>query len=1260
MEGKLFKKVLVANRGEIACRIIRTLSKLGISSVAVYSDADRGAAHVSMATESVYIGNSPAESSYLKVDAIINAALQTGAQAIHPGYGFLSENAALAETCEANGIKFIGPTPHQIREFGLKHTARALAKRMKVPMLPGTELLETKEEAVEAAASIGYPVILKATAGGGGIGMRVCHDAAELTEGFEVVKHLSATNFATVGVYLEKYVARARHVEVQIFGDGKEVVCLGDRDCSSQRRNQKVVEEAPAPRISEATRTQLFQAARAMGMATEPPYCSAGTVEFVYDEDADEFHFLEVNTRLQVEHGVTELLTGIDIVEWMVRGAAGDLPPLHTLPVRSEGHAIQARIYAEDPAKNFQPSSGELSHVAFPTAPEVRVDSWIESGTEVSPYYDPLLAKVMVKADSRDAAVAALVRALSDVSIQGIECNVEYLKHVVTCADFVTGRVSTRMLNELVYLPATINVVAAGSFTTVQDYPGRLGYWDIGVPPSGPMDHLAFRLGNRCLGNEEGAPGLEMTMQGPTLRFNLPATICLAGAVAPAKLGPHGGPQREVATYTPTAVAAGETLTIGRVPGPGIRAYLLFGGGGLDVPSYYGSKSTFTLGKFGGHAGRTLLPGDVLRLEAGKKGNPALSGAVGVAGAARVVSGGLPLGTRLDERLIPQLTTSWEVGVLPGPHCAPDFFLPEDIEMLHNTEWKTHYNSARTGVRLIGPKPKWARPSGGEAGLHPSNTHDVAYAIGSVCFTGDMPIFLGHDGPSLGGFACPCVIAKAEMWKLGQLAPNDTVKLVPMAHGAANALEKRQEAALASLQVPEVEDLGEGITASTHASTSWPLASITAVGGDHLNPVLGAVEADASKGSPGALYRRAGDKNILVEYGPNVLDVDLRFRVHALMAAIKANEPPGIIDMTPGIRSVMIHYDCRVTPVGTLLSHLAAVEATLPPVDDMEVPQRIVRLPISWNDPAVQLCISKYMQSVRDDAPWCPSNIEFIRRINGLDSIERVREIFFAARWLVMGLGDVYLGAPLAVALDPRHRLVTTKYNPVRTWTPDNVVGIGGCYLCIYGMEGPGGYQLVGRTVPVWSRYRSTGDFAPGKPWLLRFFDVLEFYEVTHEELMTFRSGVANGTIKLDVKETTFKLKDYHAFLASIKEESAAFRSKREIAFNEERERWVASGEFAAVEEMADAAAGGKAPSTEVDVPEGGALVASPMVANVWKVDVTVGQVVEEGSSLVVLEAMKMETSIPATMSGVVVKVLCAAGSMVQQGTPLVVLGPAQ
>jgi urea carboxylase len=576
----MFQKVLIANRGEIACRVERTLRRLGVSSVAVYSEADRHARHVLEADESVCIGPPPAAKSYLNTEAILDAAARTGAQAIHPGYGFLSENADFAEAVEARGLAFVGPTAEQMRRFGLKHAARALAKDLGVPLLPGTALLPGVEEALSAAERIGFPLMLKSTAGGGGIGMQLCRTADDLPRVFEAVQALAKKNFAEGGVFLEKFVERARHIEVQVFGDGKgRVLALGERDCSAQRRNQKVIEETPAPRLRPEVREALL--ASAVKLAESVSYRSAGTVEFVYDDAEEKFYFLEVNTRLQVEHPVTELVTGVDLVEWMLRQAAGETLPLDA-PLPVEGHAIEVRIYAEDPARDFKPCAGTLTEASFPA--NVRVDGWVVRGSEIPGFYDPMLAKVIAHGDSRDQALDRLASALDETRLAGIETNLAYLRSLLRDETVRAGQTITSTLAAKRWTSASVEVLSPGTMTTVQDFPGRLGYWDVGIPPSGPMDDLSFRLANRAVGNVPGAPALEITVSGPTLLFATDAVVALAGARLAATL--DGEP---VDYFAPIAVKRGQTLKIGAVSGPGCRAYLAVRHG-FDVPEYLGSR----------------------------------------------------------------------------------------------------------------------------------------------------------------------------------------------------------------------------------------------------------------------------------------------------------------------------------------------------------------------------------------------------------------------------------------------------------------------------------------------------------------------------------------------------------------------------------------------------------------------------------------------------------------------------------------------
>jgi urea carboxylase len=405
------------------------------------------------------------------------------------------------------------------------------------------------------------------------------------------------------------------------------------------------------------------------------------------------------------------------------------------------------------------------------------------------------------------------------------------------------------------------------------------------------------------------------------------------------------------------------------------------------------------------------------------------------------------------------------------------------------------------------------------------------------------------------------------------------------------------------------------------------------------------------------VFRQSGDANLLIEVGPAILDLELRLRIQALLnllkAEIAAGQMSGVLDLTPGIRSLQVHFDPRVVSQDFLIERIAALEESLPAVDDMEVPSRTVHLPLSWDDPATRLAIEKYMQSVRPDAPWCPSNIEFIQRINGLASIQDVFDVVFQARYLVLGLGDVYLGAPVATPLDPRHRLVTTKYNPARTWTPENAVGIGGAYLCVYGMEGPGGYQFVGRTVQMWNRHRRTADFE--QPWLLRFFDQIRFYPVSEAELRTMRQQFVSGQFHLRIEPGTLRLKDYRAFLQENQAPIAEFKGRQQAAFEAERERWKAAGHDLLVPELPDASGADNGVADRV-LPPNARLVHAPVAGSVWKVLAAEGAVVQAGETLAILESMKMEFAVQAPCNGTLRQLACREGQAVSAGQELLVM----
>ena len=696
-----------------------------------------------------------------------------------------------------------------------------------------------------------------------------------------------------------------------------------------------------------------------------------------------------------------------------------------------------------------------------------------------------------------------------------------------------------------------LEVVKPGVQTTVQDLRGRTGLWGVGVPPSGAFDDLSFELANLAVGNLEEAAGLECVMVGPVLEVVADVVICVAGTAVAATL--DGVP---VVPGKPTPARAGSVLDMGKLTGPGMRGYLAVRGG-IRVPPVLGSRATFVLGRFGGLAGRPLRRGDHLACDS-TAGNP------------------IDVGDAL-----PGLTAVWQVRVLPGPHGAPEYLTAGGAADLFAAQWTVDHRSDRTGIRLTGPTPQWARADGGEAGLHPSNVHDSAYPVGGIMLSGDTPVIVGRDGPSLGGFVVPAVVIGADRWMLGQLRPGDSVRLLPVSLQQAERAMADRRAALADVSGPVWAAGGPTRAAGGPTRTSWP--GWTAGGSewtaDQPAPAAGGripaaqsvtdryqavragelprplAELAASGHGPAVTVRLAGDRHVLVEAGPPEFDLTVRMWVHLLAGALARAAPAGVTEVVEGVRSLLVAVDGVVLRPAALADLLADLAAQVPDPTTVVLDVREVTLPIAFDHPAAHEAMARYQRSVYPDAPWCPDNVEFIRRINDLADRDEVFDIVSAATYLVVGLGDVYLGAPVAVPIDPRHRLVTTKYSPARTWTPQNAVGIGGLYLCVYGMEGPGGYQLVGRTVPVWRLDPAQPD-RDAQPWLLRQFDRLRFAPVSTEELADLRADIHAGRADLAATPATFSLAEVVAVEAAHAAEISELRARRRAAFDAERQRW--------------------------------------------------------------------------------------------------------
>ncbi|HKQ32084.1 MAG TPA: acetyl-CoA carboxylase biotin carboxylase subunit [Thermodesulfobacteriota bacterium] len=437
----MFNKILIANRGEIAVRIIRACRDLGVSTVAIYSDADRRSLHVALADEAYHIGGSAPSESYLNKEKIIEAAKKSGAEAIHPGFGFLSENESFAELCERSGIVFIGPSPEAIRLMGDKITARKIANDVKVPLVPGSDGAVSDVEASVIADNIGYPVMIKASAGGGGKGMRLVRNKEEFESSLRMARSEARSAFGDDSVFVERFVERPRHIEIQVIADNEgNTLYLFERECSIQRRHQKVIEEAPSPAISSRTRTKMGEIAVKIAKAVK--YKGAGTIEFIMDQSQN-FYFLEMNTRVQVEHPVTEMITGFDIVKWMIRIAAGEKLPFKQKNIAMKGHALECRVYAENPETNFLPSPGVIEYLRTPSGPGIRDDSSIYNGCEITPFYDPMLSKLIVWADTREAAIRKMESALREYIVLGVKTNIGFLIRVMNNEEFRKGKIDT-------------------------------------------------------------------------------------------------------------------------------------------------------------------------------------------------------------------------------------------------------------------------------------------------------------------------------------------------------------------------------------------------------------------------------------------------------------------------------------------------------------------------------------------------------------------------------------------------------------------------------------------------------------------------------------------------------------------------------------------------------------------------------------------------------------------------------------------------
>lgn len=1047
------KTLLIANRGEIAVRLIRTAKKLRIKTIAIYTAADAASLHVSDADEAVLLSG-PDSKAYLDGEQIISIAKAHDVNVIIPGYGFLSENTEFAKQIADAGMVFAGPSPKAIDDFGIKHTARELAAAADVPIVPGTKgLVNSEDDAVTEADKLGYPVMLKATAGGGGMGLLTCNDSNEVRTSFKTVQSRGETLFKNAGLFIEKFYPSSHHIEVQVFGNRQgKAIHFGERECSIQRRHQKVIEECPSPFVTKHPELREKICSAAVRLAESINYGSAGTIEFLVDDEKANFFFLEMNTRLQVEHGITEMCYGIDLVELMLKQADAELAGnggldaeyLENLqPSAPEGVAIEARVYAENPARDYAPSPGLLQEVQWKEVPGSRVDTWVHRGIRVSSNYDPLLAKAMVHSSTRDEAIQGLKTLLTGSQVSGPPTNLDFLACILEDGTFTSGTTMTKFLSTFEYRPAAIDVIAGGAYTLVEDWPGRPKVGR-GFGHSGPMDPLAFRIANSLVGNDQGVEGLEITLSGPDLRFLGPAVVAFCGAPMEAHLDDEPFPM-----WTRRRVEAGQRLKIGKTTGGGCRSYLAIYGGLPTIATWFGSKSTAPMTTVGGYQGRALAAGDLLGIV---KDIPSLEGDL-----------------ELPEHLIPSYPEEWDLLAMPGPHDE-GFLKPDFIDEFYKTTWKVSHNAARSGIRLIGPRPRWDRPDGGEGGAHPSNLIEYGYPLSTVNWTGDDPCLFPTDAPDFGGFLSSVTIVKADWWRVGQMKAGNKLRFHRVSYDEAMAKRKEVEEYLSSIDrcckgksgFDDVFKLKyEGLPPSAK-SGGWEKAVIHQI--------------EETSNQPLVSYRQGGDDFLLVDYGHGAFD--LNYRCRAVTLYKKLRDDKGDVSFASGAlhvgmpcgNSLMLHFDSTKVPRPALLEYLIKLESEIGDLSEARFPGRKFKLPITFKNKAQEESLQRYMETQRPYASYLPDPMAFVAKNNGFTDQQvsyisfslgcslpyarvssfwlgatmccrvprahvltnlQLRDIFTKSSLMVVAIG-FFIALPIALPIDPRQRVQCPKMNPSR------------------------------------------------------------------------------------------------------------------------------------------------------------------------------------------------------------------------------------
>lgn len=1210
MEFQNIKRVLIANRGEIATRIIKTCKKYNLTSIAIYPKEDIESLHVAHADIAVQL-NGIGAAAYIDIEQIVEIAKEYKADVVIPGYGFLSENSQFAAKLDSIGIAFAGPSAESVEKFGLKHLARQIAIDCNVPVVPGTSLINDPNVLLASCEKIGYPVILKATAGGGGMGLKVCCTSKEVESSFTEVKSRGASLFSNTGVFVEKYIENGRHIEVQIFGNGLgEVVSYGERECSIQRRHQKVIEETPSPFVETLgkqydLRKKLTLCAKRL--ASSVNYKSAGTVEFLVDDNDGKFYFLEMNTRLQVEHGITEMVYDVDLVYFMLLQADHEISKSGievsilkaNLTYKNDGveipngHAIEVRVYAENPIRNFAPSPGILHYVEFPeNNPKkdfiIRVDHWIETGGKISPYFDPLLAKVMVWSPFRTST--NMIDVLKNIKIHGPINNIEYCASILESEKFISGYTLTNFLNSFVFKPNLIEFEEAGNYTSIQDLPGRPEVRH-GVPRSGPMDDLSLQLANIIINNDENTEGLEFTMKGPVLKFHSSTVIAFAGAAFDIVLND----KISLPMFTELFIPQGSIINVGEVTDKSSKCYMAIKGGFPGVASYLGSRSCTPALNLGGHQGRTFLAGDCLEI------NPS-----------EVTIGEFFIGYILPKGLIPSFNQEAAVvRMISGPHDTPDIASEKGLETVYSYPYKINFNSNRGALRLDGPSFEFSRFDGGDGGGHPSNILEYPYPCCGLSTVGSVMVLFGIDGATLSGFTCLSVPSQVDFRKFGQVAVNGTIKFELITYNDAVKLMKKR---LEFLQIVK----SRPTTVPEDCYETYDKLENYEVIKRKLGEFL--YQREETKELPLCSFRQGGENMIVIDFGIRNFSLFNNGRQHVLASKIKENLHGMYNSIECGSGAMCVTFDCLNIDRSELLAKLIELEAQIPTIKKLKIPSRIYKLPVCFEHSALNHCIKRYTHSQRPHAPYLPSNIEYLMKANCIKTFDEFKKCIIGKPEVVVA-ASFLCANPLLVNTDPRSRFLTSKYNPARTSTPAGAIGSGSVSQSIYSVESPGGYMIWGMTLPSW--YWDTFCRFHDKPWPLEIFDQVIYYEVDENELADLNTKVLTKRLIYEAEESEFDFSVYAKYLESIQKETDELQSRKKRAFNilveeEIRDQSIWN------KEKEDAKALKSSANDFLSNPNAIKLIAN-MPANVFKFNYKKDDIISLTDVVVILEAMKME-----------------------------------